>query len=502
MKYKIIMAVSLVLGFTLLLSGCGKTKEEQRPINIGIIDDIVSLDVAGTKDILSETVGRCVFSTLYIFDESMNLSPCLVKEAMRVSDLEWTFTIRDDAQFHDKTPLTASDVVFSIRRAMEIELADQALLLIDTIEASDDDTVHVTTKEPMANLPSLFVRTSTSVMSEKAMSDPGYDVNQPVGSGPFRVVARVPGTEIRLERFDGYFDGPAQTRYLNFVVEPSEPNSTASLLNGNMDVLYRVAANDGAYLKLNEQVTLYQMDSTKTELLILNPRVEPVNDIRVRQAIACAIDKQNMVDKVLAGFGRPQSSMIPAPLIGFADYEEYAYDIEKARELLNEAGYPDGFELTVLTFDSQRKKLMEYLKMDLAKADINLNYEFMELADYLEIVEAGTQMGSVMSWTSNADPDSTFTQLYSRAGHPTVNQSGYTDPKVEELLQQGRMEEDQQKRDTIYKEANRIIAAGCHSIPLYQPSVLVAARKDIEGVRVNSQGIFGYESLSRGEAGE
>lgn len=494
---KIVKLICLLAAAACLLGGCGGKKEDTVPIKVGITDDIVSLDVAGTKDILSETVGRCVFSTLYTFDEKLNLTPCLAENAEHVSELEWEFTIRGDATFHDGTPLTASDVVFSIKRAMSIEKAEQSLLVIESLEALDEHTVKVVTKDIITNLPSLFVRTSTSVMSEKAMSKPDYDVNRPVGSGPFKVLEHVKGEEIRLERFDGYFGGNAKSRYLSFVVEPSEPNSTASLLNGNLDVLFRVAANDGDYLDLNESVNLYETTSTKTELLILNPRVSPIDDIRVRMAIACAIDKQNIVENVLSGYGQVQDSMLPAPLPGYIDFDEYTYDPKLAKELLVQAGYPDGFDLTILTFDSQRKKLMEYLKVDLAKADIRLNYEFLELQPYLDIVAEGTQMGSIMSWTSNPDPDSTLTQLYSKSGHPTVNQSGYSDPAVEELLQRGRMETSAEKRDEIYREVNEIIAASYYSIPLYQPSVLVAARADIAGVKVNPQGIFGYEGLYR-----
>lgn len=497
MKIKRTVHIGLILSMLLLAGGCSIPGEEQEPIRIGITDDIVSLDVAGTKDILSETVGRCVFSTLYTFDENMNLAPCLAENAEQVSDLEWIFTIKKDVKFHDGSLLSASDVVFSIKRAMEIEKADQSLLVMKQIEALDENTVKVVTEKPVMHLPDLFVRTSTSVMSAKAMAKPDYDTNRPVGSGPFRVLERVEGEGVHLERFEDYFGGKAESRYLDFVVDESESNSTASLLNGKLDVLYRVAANDGDYLDLNETIRLYRGDSTKTELLILNPRVTPMDDIRVRRAIAFAIDKGNIIKNVLSGYGREQSSILPAPLPGFADFEEYYYDPEKASELLAEAGYADGFEFTVLTFDSQRKKLMEYLKMDLAKVKITLNYEFLELKDYLEIIESGTQMGSIMSWTSNPDPDSTFTQMYSTAGHPTVNQSGYSDPRVEDLLVQGRMETDMEKRKEIYREINGIIAESYYAIPLYQPEVLVAAREEIAGIRLNPQGIFGYEGLYR-----
>lgn len=488
----------LPLALLLLLGGCGSVpKEDVTPIRVAITDDIVSLDVAGTKDILSETVGRCVFSTLYTFDENLNLVPCLAEQAEQVSDLMWEFTLRGDAKFHDGSPVTAADVAFSAKRAMTGELADQSLLVIAQMEAVDDVTLRVTTVEPVANLPSLFVRTSTSVMSEAAMRNPDYSVDKPVGSGPFQVVEWVKGQEIKLERFDDYFKGAAKAPYVSFVVEPSEPNSTASILNGKIDLLYRVAANEGDYLRLNDAATLYQSDSTKTELLILNPRVAPIGDIRVRQAIACAIDKENLVGNVLSGYGRAQSSMIPAPLLGFSNFDGYSYDPERAKALLTEAGYPEGFSFTVLTFDSQRKKLMEYLKLDLAKVNIALDYEFLELAEYLNIVEQSTQMGSVMSWTSNADPDSTLTQLYSKAGHPTVNQSGYTDPRVEEILREGRMTTDTKKREELYREANTLIAESYVAIPLYQPAVLVAARTEIGGVQTNPQGLFGLESLYR-----
>lgn len=493
-----VKCVLLSLTSLLLFCGCSAPKEET-PIRVAITDDIVSLDVAGTKDILSETVGRCVFSTLYIFDENLKLTPCLAEKSEQVSNLEWVFTIRDDAKFHDGSAVTASDVAFSIERAMTGDRADQSLLVISQMEAVDDVTLRVTTAEHVANLPSLFVRTSTSVMSKKAMSNPDYDLNKPVGSGAFKVVEWVKGKEVRLARFDGYFNGAAKSQFLSFVVEPSEPNSTASILNGTVDMLFRVSANEGDYLRLSDDIDLFQEDSTKTELLIFNPRVEPIDDIRVREAIACAIDKQNIVDNVLSGYGRVQNSMIPAPLMGFVDYSGYSFDLERAKALLTEAGYPNGIDFTVLTFDSQRKKLMEYLKLDLAKVNIRLEYEFLELDDYLDIVEQGTQMGSVMSWTSNSDPDSTMTQLYSKAGHTTVNQGAFTNPQVEKLLQQGRGETDPAKRDEIYKQINSIVAENYVAIPLYQFAVLVAARKEIGGVQVNPQGVFAYESIYRTE---
>lgn len=486
----------LVLAAAVLCSGCAP-KQEAVPIKVAVIEDIISLDPANTKDIISETVARCIFSTLYTFDEQMNLTPCLAESSEHISDTEWLFHLRKDAKFHDGSKLTAADVKFSIERAQTAEKADNSLQAIASIEVVDESTVKVTTQEILPSLPSLFVRASTSIMSQAAVSRADYNFDQPIGSGPFVLETRVPGQSISLRRFPDYFLGAAQTELLEFLVEPSEQTGTASILNSTVDILFRVSASDGDYLDLNEDVNLYQMDSTKTELLLFNPQAAPLDDIRVRKAIACAIDKQNIVDNVLDGYGTPQSSMLPAPLPGFLACDDYSYDPEQARALLEEAGYADGFSLTALTFDIQRKKLMEYLKLDLAQVNIQLDYEFLELKDYLALVEQDKHMLSVMSWTSNPDPDSTFVQLYSKAGHPTLNQSGFIDPQVDDLLMQARTLDDAEQRRTIYEQINKLIAASYHSLPLYQPAVLVAARSDIEGVRINPQGLFGYETLSR-----
>lgn len=497
MKRFVKRLLPLLLVPSLLLTGCSGEKAAAVPIQVAIIDDVVSLDPANTKDVISETVARCIFSTLYSFDEEMNLVPSLAESGERVSDLDWVFHLRKNATFHDGGKLTASDVKFSIERAQTAEKADNSLAIITGLEVVDDATIRMTTEYGIPNLPSLLVRASASIMSEKAMSEDGYSLDLPIGSGAFQVVKRVAGEGIYLRRYDGYYAGSAKTELLNFIVEPSEQSGTAAILNGTADILYRVSANDGDYLDLNEDVTLYQTDSPKVELLLFNTENTPMSDIRVRQAIAFAINKQNIVDNVLDGYGRVLNSMLPAPLPGNIDFDDYAYDPDRARALLTEAGYPDGFAFTVLTFDVQRKKLMEYLKLDMAKVNITLNYEFLELKDYLDLVEKRSFMGSVMSWTSNPDPDSTFTQLYSQAGHPTVNQSSFYDPEVEELLQRGRIETDSEARRFIYEEINRIVAESYNAIPLYQAFALVAARSEIKGVRINAQGLFGYDSLYR-----
>lgn len=500
-RHRIRNALCVLLAAVLILTtGCsGQEKEskESLPVSIGLTDDLVSLDPAVTKDTVSETIARCTFSTLYTFDENMELVPCLAEKSQQVSDLEWTFTIRNNAYFHDGTPLTASDVKYSVQRAKAMEGGDSSLSIIDKVEAPDPYTLQVTTTEPFVNLPSVFVRVSTSVMSEKAMAKDTYSIDQPIGSGPFQFVSRSPGKSVELKRFDQYFLKPAKTEYLNFLIQPSEQERTANLLTGELDVVFRISPYDCDNLKLNDDVKIYQTDSTKMELMQFNPDYAPLNDIRVRQAIAHAINRQTLVDNVLNGYGSPLNSLLPPPLAGAIGDADFSYNPELSKQLLKEAGYADGLELTALTFDMMRKNMMEYIRLDLAQVGIQLNYEFYELSDYLDIIKKNQHQATLMSWTSNADPDSTFSQLYSKNSSPTVNQCHYSDQQVEVLMTQGKMEQDPEKRRTIYEEANRIVSSSYFYLPLYQPMILVAAGTDIGGVRINAQGIFSYESLYR-----
>ncbi|MEG2349565.1 MAG: ABC transporter substrate-binding protein [Hungatella sp.] len=487
-KWTGLLLAVLLLG---MAAGCAAPEE---PIDIGIYGDISELDVAGNKDMLTENVARCIFSTLFAYDEEMNVVPLLVKDYQQLSDLEWEFKLHEGAKFHDGGDLTTRDVVFSLRRAQQHEGQDAALDVIVELAAVDNTTIRMTTSVP-TNLPDTLVRISSSIMSEKAMAQPGYDPEAPVGSGPFQLLERVPGEIIRLERFDNYFLEPAKTRHLNFVVNKSGSNRTASLLNGTLDVLFRVDTFDCAALRLNSEIAVYQQDSSKIEVLQLNPANKPLDDIRVRQAIAHAIDKQKLVDKLLDGYGMPLHSALPTTLMGAIDHEEMTYDVELAKELLAQAGYPNGFSIDMVNFDEQRKKEMEYIKLDLAQVGIHMDYEIMESKPYVQKLKEGTNEITAVSWACNADPYSVFSQLYGKAGTISANHTGYTDPKVEELIEQARAERDPQQREVLYCRANAIVTGSGVYLPLFQPQILVAANKTVQGVRTNAQGLFGYESL-------
>ncbi|MEG0145410.1 MAG: ABC transporter substrate-binding protein [Clostridia bacterium] len=492
-----LLSVAVLAALVVFSCGCAGQQGADTSICIAMANDVTSMNPADVRDLLSETVMRCIFSTLYVFDEQMNLVPCLAESAERLSALEWVFRIREGVAFHDGSALTAEDVCFSVERAMQAKRVDSSLMVIDHLEAVDARTLKVQTKAPYGNLPSLFVRLSTSVLPKAAFDAGTYDFEHPIGSGPFKLSSRKPGKWLELERFDRYFLEKAKSPFLRFVVTASEQARTADLLNGKSDVVFQISSYDCNALKLNEDVTVYESPSAKMELMMFNPDCAPLREIKVREAIAHAVNRQKLVDNVLDGYGTLLDSAIAPPLIGAVDCGGRAYDPALARKLLAECGYPDGFELTALTYDTLRKKMMEYIKLDLGQVGIRLSYEFLPLSDYLDAIQQGAYQCSVLSWVCYGDPDSVFSQLYSKDGMATANQSRYSDARVEALIRAGREARNEQGRRAIYEEANRIVSESYWFLPLYQPEVLVAAATDIAGIRINPQGLFGYESLYR-----
>ncbi|MEF9895325.1 MAG: ABC transporter substrate-binding protein, partial [Clostridia bacterium] len=258
---------AVIVALVVFSSGCAGPAQRKKasPIRIAVASDVTSMNPADVRDLLSETVLRCIFSTLYVFDEEMALTPCLAESAERISALEWVFKIRDGVEFHDGSRLTAEDVCFSVEQAMQVEPMDSSLLVIDQLKAIDAHTLKVTTKAPYGNLPSLFVRPSTSVLPKAAFGADGYDFAHPIGSGPFKLSSRRPGESLELERFDRYFLEKAQSPTLRFVITPSEQTRTADLLSGMVDVVFQISSYDCSALKLNEDVTVYESPSAQME---------------------------------------------------------------------------------------------------------------------------------------------------------------------------------------------------------------------------------------------
>lgn len=489
----------ILAGLCCFLSACAAPVEsapETKPIQIALSQDMLSFDPIKTTDIYSEAILRCVYTSLYDFDENLQLRPKLVEKVETIDDCTWRVTIHDGVKFQDGSDLTTDDVVFSIERAMVGERTEKLLEMVSGVEKVDNTTFILRAKEPYADIFSLFAKAETSIVSKKVVQAPSYDFSTPVGAGPFSLISWEKGSKISLRRFDDYYLGKAASDKLDFVVLVTEQERTAAFLNGDVDILFSVSAYDCDKLRLAEDVTLLQAPSTKIEYLSLNTSHPPLNDPRVRLAISYAIDRDKIAAEVYSNYATPSSSLIPEGIMGYTDSAVH-YNPEKARQLLTEAGYADGFSFSAITVNTIRKNTMEYIKLNLAEVGITFDYNLVTMQEAVDMMNANEHGGILVGWAFNSDPNSVLPVLLGTGSGKTMNSSNYSNPVVDQLIQQGRSEKDAAKREEIYRQINTIVVEEAPIVVLLNPMVLSAARSDMEGVCFNAQGLFQYETIAR-----
>lgn len=392
--------------------------------------------------------------------------------------------------------MTTDDVIFSIERAMNGERTKKLLEMVAGVEKIDDTTFLLRSKEPYADLLSLFAKAETSIVSKAVVEASGYDFTTPMGAGPFKLLSRELNSNICLERFEDYYMPKAASQYLNFVVLVTEQERTTAFLNGDVDILFSVSAYDCEKLRLSQNVRLLQSPSTKIEYLSLNTLHPPLDNPKVRLAINYAINRDNIANDVYHGYSTSSSSLIPKGITGYVD-SPVTYDPEKAKQLLKEAGFEDGFEINVITINTIRKNTLEYIKLDLAALNIRLNYNLVTMQEAVEIMNAGEHDGILVGWAYNSDPNSVLPILLGTGSGKTMNSSNYSNPMVDDLIIQGRMESDDDKKRQIYEEINQIVTEDSPIVVLQNPMVLSATLNNIEGIHFNSQGLIQYEALYR-----
>ena len=351
---KRILAIFLVLGMLLtLLAGCGgksaetpEKRAEANAITVGIAQDLDdSLDphkavAAGTKEVMFN-----VFEGLVKPTSEGELVPAVASD-VRVENggLTYIFTLRQGVKFHNGDTVDMQDVLFSVGRCAGLDGSDPlipALAAIDSMEG-EGDTLTITLKEP--NLEFLAYMTLAILPADYDQQD-----TQPVGTGPFKFVSRVAQDSIVLERFEDYWGTPAKLDKVTFKIIEKADGLVRGLQSGALDLVSHMTTTQTKQLK-KDAFHVEEGSMNLVQALYLNNSVKPFDDVRVRQALCYAIDKRGIIDMAFDGYGIPLgTSMFPS----FGKYYDesltdyYPHDTAKAKELLTQAGYPDGFEMTI-----------------------------------------------------------------------------------------------------------------------------------------------------------
>lgn len=439
--------------------------------------DVQSMDPQIQNDTTSEQVVKMLYNTLLKFEDDGTVVGDLA-ESWSVSEdkLTWTFNLKQGVKFHNGKELTSADVKATFDRALNAEAGGlrttEIIKMFTAVEAPDPYTVTITTDGPYGPMESLMCNMSLGIMDadyiEKYGLDLGTSAEGENGTGPFKVVSWERDQEIVVERFDDYFGTPAKLQTVVYTIIPEAASRVIALETGEVDVIDKPTDEDLARLEADtENFTVLRKPTISQRLFRFGCNDPIISNTKVRQAIVYAIDRQAIIDALFTGSGYPSTAPLAPVTFGYSDLGEIEQDLELAKSLLAEAGYPDGFDTKIITTERYQNgiELAEIISQQLAEIGINAEIEVWEwsalsaswngiTADEFEqpifIMGAGPSM---------RDADGGLRGLYttSETGLNDRNYGFYSNAEVDALIEQGMQETDQQKRVEIYKEAMEIL---------------------------------------------
>jgi peptide/nickel transport system substrate-binding protein len=480
-----------------VLTGCGsgdgdsgdasKGESAKDSIILAISADMASLDPLNSSLETDHYIWSGIFDTLVI-DVDGEILPSLAK-SWGISDdgLTYTFHLEEGVKFHNGEELKADDVVFSIKAAKESGYISGYVDQVSDAVAVDNYTVETILSSPNAAF--LLALTKVPIENEKAVNEAGENFGQqPIGTGPYKFVRHDVGESIILERFDDYFQGPASIKNVEFRVISDDNTAAVALKSGDVDYLYRVPVTSIPGMESDPNFSVHYFDYASLFMVLMNCTAEPFDNVLVRQAINYAIDKDPIIQGVEEGYAKQADGAFGEMIFGHsADVKGYTYDIEKAKELLAQAGYPDGFTVTYLTLSAgPLRKSAEILQEQLSKIGITVEIDSREATSAITDLRNGNfQIATIQ----NAFPPDAENWKLLYASESGLNWSFYKNPKVDELFLSGAATTDTAERLAVYKEVAQLLNDEAVVAPLYWKVGVEIGKSDLQVGYIDTSGI-------------
>lgn len=483
MKKKISKALFAVVLTTLAVALCGCAGDKTdaaSSVTIGIPQDLDSLDphtavAAGTKEILFN-----LFEGLVKPDSDGNLNPAVASAVDASEDgKSYTFTLRDGVRFHDGSVVTVEDVKYSIERCADPDNAEtlvSAFTNIESIETPDESTVIITLKEADTE----FLANMTTAILPASNTD---TQKNPIGTGPYKYVSWTPQEEVVLESFEDYWGEKAKIAHVDIKIIADPDTIITSLNGGSVDFFARLS--NAQIEQLSDEYEVYEATMNLVQALYLNNQVKPFDDLKVRQALCYAIDPKEIMDLTADGCGTQiGSSMFPA----FSKYymeelnDKYPKDIAKAKELLKEAGYPDGFSFTITVpsnYDPHigaAQVIVEQLKEIGVTAKINL----VEWDSWLSDVYTDRNFESTVIGVdaSTLTASALLSRFESSAHNNFIN---YHNADYDKALAKAIATVDDDEKTAYYKECETILCEDAANVYIQDLAEFVVLNKKYAG---------------------
>lgn len=516
-KIKLLLIV-FVVGLMILPAGCTRGGGG---FVIALGDNIRTIDPIGSPsvDAASERLRTLIFNTLVRKNEKFDYSGELASDIKRSDDgLSYTFTLQDGVKFHDGKPFTSADAKYTLDLLLSNNFAKSASFFegtgaekrsyIKSIEAPDPKTVVVTLNQPwiglLSNLVAIPILPKDSYESQKT---------HPLGSGPFKFV-RYDNTQqvCDVEAFAEYWEGAPKIQTVRVRVIPDMNALQAELQAGRVDIAPMPTSLSPDAVKRLEQDPNLQVKSfqgSNVVLLTFNTSSAPLDNVKVRQAIAYSIDRASLINNLLLGFGKSANSIIPEESWAYSPGQTYSYDPATAKRLLDEAGFrdPDGdgprmrFEQPVVYKLSGSsvagRQYASVIQNYLKEVGIPVEIQTPEANTLFDELRRGNFQIAYSQWVGGNQDPIFFKDLFATSEIPTEtrpsrNRSRYSNPELDKLLEEAVNTFDRQRASELYRQIQDIVSRDVPAFPLWYQSNIVIARKNVGNIKVNASGDWGF----------
>lgn len=481
---------------------------------IATLSEAVALDPHGSNDTPSSNVAYNIYEQLVVQDENMDLQPGLATSWEMIEDTVWEFYLEEGVTFHDGTPFNAEVVKANIDRILDEAVASPRSFLFNMINeviVVDEYTVQFVTDYSFAPLPAHLAHNGGGMISQavieadyEAMADggdPGATINDnPTGTGPFKLDYWNSGDEMRLVKNEDYWGEPALLDSIVFRVVPEDGTRIADLETNVVHISDPLSPSDVSRIENTEGIFVNRTPSVSLSYIGFNVQKEPFTDVRVRQAISMAINKDAIINDLYGGAGIPAIGPIAPAVFGFDDsIEGIEYDVEAARELLAEAGYADGFDTTIWTNDSrERIDAATVVQDNLSELGINVDVQIVEWGAYLDDTAAGEHDMFILGWsTVTGDADYGMYPMFHSDNHGTPgNRTFIANDELDRLLLEARQNPDPDERQALYSEAQQILVEEAPMLYIHHQEFLIAVSEDVQGLWQHPTGILMLKDVS------
>lgn len=500
------MTLKKTLAVATLLAGSAMSAQAA-DIKIALQSDADVLDPDQSRTF----VGRIVYTALC--DKLVDITPDLELIPQLATGWTWnddgtelTMELREGVTFHDGTPFDADAVAANINRSKTLEESRRKseLASVESVEVVGDHEILFKLAQPDATLLAQLADRAGMMISPKAAEEAGADFGaNPVCSGPFKFDERVSQDRIVLSKYDDYWN--ADEIHFDTVTYLPIPDSTVRLANlqsGDVQIVDRIAATDLQQVEEDPELDVAKAVSLGYQGVTFNVGNGPESenpwgeDSRLRRAFSYAIDRDAMNQVVFNGAFAPGNQPFPPNSPWYdQDVPVPARDVEKAKALLTEAGYPDGIDLDINVVNSTvPMQLMQVVQAMTAEAGIRLNLVSKEFATLLADDSAGNFVATQIGWSGRVDPDGNIHQFLTSDGG--INDSGYANPKVDEFLNEARQVTDTAKRKEAYDAAREILNEDAPLVYLYHQTWLWGLDGKLDGFVPYPDGMIRLEGVS------